>query len=727
MKFFYYLVGSAMILVLVAANNRDSSFPVAKNIQSKVEGFVVERLLEGKGEYLSITPDPQGRLIISPRFGKVLRVEVQAEHAQVDTLDLEVTDCQGLLYAYDHLYMMGTGPDKTRGVHRLSDLDGKGDYGEPQLLKEFPKNGDHSGHTLAQGPDGMIYFLSGNVNKVPSGDDIEYINDDWKDDHPMMLNSIYGGDQKAPGGFVLRTDPEGKDWTLFAMGLRNPYDMCFNAEGELFTFDSDMEWDFNLPWYRPTRVNHLVSGSDFAWRPYNGKRFDYYPDIWSAVIDLGRGSPTSTCSGEGTNFPAKYQKALFLGDWSYGKIFALHLEENGSTYKGTTEIFSTGKPLNITDMVVGHDGSLYFVTGGNGTDTGLFRIRWTGEANEPVQTNESDMRSLRHQIESYHTAKEGEGLDLAISHIDHQDEFIRKSARMILERNPLKSWVKQIKDIKNPAGHLNVLTAIIRSDDVSEYTVKIMSIFEKMDLANLESNDQAGYARLVSLWQLRNPKIGHESLAILRQNLTSRFPSSDKMLNKELSRSLASLAIELDSDAGMVRKTIKQIEGSDDSKMILHYLEMLRHVKHGWTDDDRLAYLYWSGYAIDNWTGGSLYNFFVKQIKTDFESNMASSKLEELKTIGPKMLTENYKGSFLKSSAKRTAATANNTYVKNWTFEDIEYSLELVNSPRGNRERNLHRGYQMLEKGLCYNCHYIINRGGSFGPELTLASNSFWY
>jgi len=29
---------------------------------------------------------------------------------------------------------------------------------------------------------------------------------------------------------------------------------AFNRHGDLFTYDADMEWDMNTPWYRPTRV-----------------------------------------------------------------------------------------------------------------------------------------------------------------------------------------------------------------------------------------------------------------------------------------------------------------------------------------------------------------------------------------------------------------------------------------------------------------------------------------
>ena len=42
------------------------------------------------------------------------------------------------------------------------------------------------------------------------------------------------------------------------MGYRNPFDIAFNRDGDLFTYDSDMEWDMNTPWYRPTRVCHAV-------------------------------------------------------------------------------------------------------------------------------------------------------------------------------------------------------------------------------------------------------------------------------------------------------------------------------------------------------------------------------------------------------------------------------------------------------------------------------------
>ena len=63
----------------------------------------------------------------------------------------------------------------------------------------------------------------------------------------------------------------GKEFEIFASGFRNIYGGSLNKDGELFTYDADMEWDLGTPWYRPTRINHVVSGSEFGWRAGTGK------------------------------------------------------------------------------------------------------------------------------------------------------------------------------------------------------------------------------------------------------------------------------------------------------------------------------------------------------------------------------------------------------------------------------------------------------------------------
>jgi glucose/arabinose dehydrogenase len=70
-------------------------------------------------------------------------------------------------------------------------------------------------------------------------------------------------------------------------------------------------------------------------------------------------------------FPEKYRGALFLADWSIGVIWAVPLQRDGATYKGKAERFCTGAPMNVTDLAVAPDGSLYFTLGGRGNQGGV--------------------------------------------------------------------------------------------------------------------------------------------------------------------------------------------------------------------------------------------------------------------------------------------------------------------------------------------------------------------
>ena len=134
-----------------------------------------------------------------------------------------------------------------------------------------------------------------------------------------------------------------------------------------------------MPWYRPTRVLHVASGGDYGYRNGSGKWPAYYIDSLPPVVNVGPGSPTGVTFGYGAKFPAKYQDALYLCDWSYGKLYALHLAPKGSTYAGELEEFVAGTPLALTDVVVNpKDGAMYFAVGGRNTQSGLYRVTYHG-------------------------------------------------------------------------------------------------------------------------------------------------------------------------------------------------------------------------------------------------------------------------------------------------------------------------------------------------------------
>src|SRR5205085_586064 len=121
----------------------------------------------------------------------------------------------------------------------------------------------------------------------------------------------------------------------------------FNEEGELFTYDSDMEWDVALPWYRPTRILHVVPGAEFGFREGDSKWPSWRADSLPSVVDIGLGSPTGVKFGSKSNFPEKYRKAFFVMDWTYGRILAVHMKPKGNAYEAAAQ---TPMPLDAPAM-----------------------------------------------------------------------------------------------------------------------------------------------------------------------------------------------------------------------------------------------------------------------------------------------------------------------------------------------------------------------------------------
>jgi glucose/arabinose dehydrogenase len=340
-----------------------------------------------QGSWVSMCVDPKGRLIVSDQYGKLYRLTLPATSVatepKVEPLDVEVGFAQGLLYAFDSLYVMvSEEKGQGRGLYRLRDTNGDDQFDEVKLLRKLQGGGEHGPHAILLSPDKQsLYIISGNQTKLPeiTSSKVPLI---WSEDH--LLPRLWDGNGfmkgvLAPGGWIVKIDPDGTSLELIANGFRNEYDAAFNHDGELFAYDADMEWDLNTPWYRPTRINHVISGAEFGWRSGAGKYPAYYIDSFGAVTNVGPGSPTGVTFGYGAKFPAKYQEALFACDWSFGKMYAVHLTPAGSTYTGTLEEFITGQPLPLTDLVINpHDGAMYFAVGGRRTQSALYRVTYVG-------------------------------------------------------------------------------------------------------------------------------------------------------------------------------------------------------------------------------------------------------------------------------------------------------------------------------------------------------------
>lgn len=65
-----------------------------------------------------------------------------------------------------------------------------------------------------------------------------------------------------------------------------------------------------------------------SWPPY----FPDHADNGPPTLDIGKGSPTAVKFGTASRFPPDFQKALFVLDWAYGRIVAVHMAPRGASY-----------------------------------------------------------------------------------------------------------------------------------------------------------------------------------------------------------------------------------------------------------------------------------------------------------------------------------------------------------------------------------------------------------
>lgn len=352
-------------------------------------GFVVEEVYppSRSGSVVAITFDAEGRLVFGRERGPVVRLIDRNGDGRVDEEQVvteAVTNCQGLEFDGSTLLAVGLGPQGT-GLYRVpdGDRDGRGDHA---ALVTLASDGmaEHGPHAVFYGPDGWLYWKFGNFAGLAPAPAPRSPYRGYGEEQLLPVYHDPRGHPSArvPGGTIVRRDPSAPDtdWEEIAGGFRNAYDAAFTIEGEILTFDSDMEWDLGLPWYRQVRTVHVVPGGEYGWRSGSGPFPEEYPDNLPPLTNVGRGSPTGVIVYQGDRFPAEYRNAFLQADWSRGRILVGFLAQHGATYRERSTEFLLGTPLNVTDVEVGPDGALYFSKGGRNTEGGIYRVIYRGDA-----------------------------------------------------------------------------------------------------------------------------------------------------------------------------------------------------------------------------------------------------------------------------------------------------------------------------------------------------------
>jgi len=658
-------------------------------------GFTVELLRvaeKGEGSWISLAFDTHGRLLVGREDKGILRFGFAGDGStirQIDSIDDTLLEPRGLLVAHGSLYVTA---NNSKGLYRLKST-ADGNYAPPELLQRFEGGVGHGRNGLTLGPDDRIYMACGNNVTIPKEWDLAkspYRHFDQGRLLPCAWNEfLFDSDVTPPCGFVASCDADGRNWQLVAGGFRNPYDLAFNRDGELFTYDADMEWDLGAPWYRPTTVVHVVPGGEYGWRQGTNVWPDHFPDALPRVVDVGLGSPTGVTFGERSKFPEPYRSALFVLDWAYGRILAVHLSPKGASYAGTVETFLRGKPVNVTDASFGPDGAMYFTVGGRGTRSAIYRVKWTGEVKEPEPKNTDEpadrLREIRRALET--RAMLGEA-GLISAGLDSTDPFVRSAAQV--------AWQTQSPDgvsPRTPLARRALLLAMLRNPQ----RAVPKDWWESLNYAqDAVGGDEHRLCLRVAQLALKRQQPTEEDKLAIRDSLEQRYPAASWAENQLL----AELLVYLQSPH-VVDRTLALIPKADSDQQRLFYLYVLRLAENGWTIDRRREYLRHLK-ASEKFAGAHYFPRFLTYIRTDALATFSDAELAQLAEVIDEL------GRYVDSDVAPPRPE-----IHKWSLDTLTHAVGTIRRPA-----NLEQGAKMYSVAQCVRCHRHGELGTPFGPDL---------
>lgn len=694
------------------------------------EGFEVELLHSarpGEGSWSAMTVDAKGRVIISPQYGPLLRVTPATAvggRAAVERLHDEVGRAHGLLVVGSDLYVnVADDPKRTGGLWRLRDADADDRYEIVERLAAYGSGSEHGPHGLRLGPDGHIWMVNGNYATLPTPMREISPHAGWAED--LVLERIWDPrghavGLRSPGGVFLRTDLDATEWEIVAAGMRNPYDFDFDANGEPFTYDADMEWDMGTPWYRSPLFIHLVSGGEYGWRSGSGKWPVDSPDAFPAVLELDAGSPTGVASGHRSNFPEPWRHSMLLGDWAYGRVLAVDLEPDGATYRGTPMPFLQGRPFNVTDFEFGPDGALYLTTGGRGSQSGLYRVRWTGAAPAASEASKAtragrlagNARARRQAIEASHRGLEAVDWRELIDSLGDRDPAIRRAARIGLEHalraardGRLDAGVDEIVaavgDLPADGGGWDGIMAVMRAGDRAD----AIGAIELLETLADEDDSPAGrraLARAAGLLIARHGPLEPEAREAVLAVVDPAYPTG----RFEADRGLVEVLVALQAP-DTASRTLDLVADAANPAEAMHFLHALRLLRSDRWDDASRARAVAALDVASTWSGGASLPGFVEAIRRQMLENLGEDAAAE--------------AARLVEARRREAGDAEaRRFVQAWSVADFDTHL-----PRLEAGRNFERGRALFESLQCAACHRVGEVGMPYGPDLTGVGGRF--
>lgn len=302
-----------------------------------------------EGNPTSITFGPDGLLYIAQQQGNIFKMNSSGNvstHATGFSMPTGIAFRPGTsdLYVSDRPNTAGVGGEAQVSI-----------VGRGQLFGNLPccYTAFHSAQGITFGPDGFGYVGVG-----------------ARADHGEILDGSGRQDERHPlEAAILRFNPDTGEHTVYARGLRNPYDHTWDGNGQMWATDNTPDFD------PPEELHRVVPGGEHGY-PWYDCDVCFSPPPGVEVLPPNvtfpsSSSPTGITAYLADQFPG-YYNSLFVTLWT-AFPFAQKVVHVGPGGTAPTN-FATGFASPI-DVTVGPDGSLFVADWATGI---IFKISYTG-------------------------------------------------------------------------------------------------------------------------------------------------------------------------------------------------------------------------------------------------------------------------------------------------------------------------------------------------------------
>ena len=401
------VVGALVALVLTALA---LIAPAASEAANPI--FFTKSTLAGAGFTVtnptSLTFGPDGRLYVAQQEGRIQALTIGAAPDQVTaieevTSDTDLQEVFGIafdptdasspppVYATNTVSGVGTDGPSPAGSHpgKITKIDGAGYANVTDIITGLPNsNFTHQANGIAFAADGTLYVSHGSTTNAGLPGPLFF------NEEVPLSGAILVADPSAPGfdgaitydpanTYDTNVDQVSGDVSVFASGLRNPYDVVIHSNGRIYATDNGPNVGIGEAStgcattgpdpFAPDELNLIEAGDYYGHPNRNRGRFDarqcvYHSGTegdgadWTGPIELLPTSSNGLAEYTAPTFGGKLAGNLFYVSFIAETVGRIELSPDGTSVVAHTDIEDgLDAPL---DIAVGPDGSLYIAEHG---------------------------------------------------------------------------------------------------------------------------------------------------------------------------------------------------------------------------------------------------------------------------------------------------------------------------------------------------------------------------